>query len=151
MTELIFRKATERDIPTICALRKAQLIDEGAAETPDIDPELAAFFTDGFSSGRFFELFAEEDGKTAATAALCFYDYPPSFSNKSGRIAYVTNMYTAPEFRHRGIATKLLSMLEAEAKSRGITVMRLGASKLGRPVYEKFGFRQDDCWMSKII
>lgn len=49
-------------------------------------------------------------------------------------------MYTAPEYRRKGIAYKTLDMLVKDAKSRGITAISLEATAMGRPLYEKYGF-----------
>ena len=89
----------------------------------------------------------EEQTEIIATGAIVIYDFPPSYTNKSGKKAYVTNMYTKNDYRGKGIATGLLTKLVDEAKSLGITKMWLGASKLGRPVYKKFGFKETDEWM----
>lgn len=56
-------------------------------------------------------------------------------------------MYTKNDYRGKGIATSLLTKLVDEAKNLNITKMWLGASKLGRPVYKKFGFKETDEWM----
>lgn len=56
-------------------------------------------------------------------------------------------MYTKNAYRGKGIATTLLTKLVEEAKSLGIKKIWLGASKLGRPVYKKFGFKETDEWM----
>jgi hypothetical protein len=38
-----------------------------------------------------------------------------------------------------------------EAKKKGVTKLWLGTSKLGRPVYEKFGFEQTGEWLNMDI
>jgi hypothetical protein len=40
-----------------------------------------------------------------------------------------------------------LAKLVDEAKSLGISKIWLGASKLGRPVYGKSGFKETDEWL----
>ena len=60
-------------------------------------------------------------------------------------------MYTDINYRKKGYATHILNLLEKEAKKRKIEIMRLGASSLGKPVYLKFGFKEDDVWMSKKL
>ncbi|WP_411932304.1 GNAT family N-acetyltransferase [Priestia megaterium] len=60
-------------------------------------------------------------------------------------------MYTEESYRGQGIATKLLTKLVAEAKTAGIIEIWLGASKLGRPVYKKFGFKETDEWLELDI
>jgi GNAT superfamily N-acetyltransferase len=60
-------------------------------------------------------------------------------------------MYTKENYRGRGIATNLLIKLVDEAKTSGISKIWLGASKMGRPVYKKFGFKESDEWLELII
>lgn len=52
------------------------------------------------------------------------------------------NMYTKPNYRNRGIATKLLQYLVAEAELRNCKKLTLNASQMGRPLYEKYGFKE---------
>jgi GNAT superfamily N-acetyltransferase len=40
----------------------------------------------------------------------------PAYSNPQGTNAYIMNMYTRPEYRRRGIASKTLDLLVQEAK-----------------------------------
>ena len=50
------------------------------------------------------------------------------------------NMYTACEYRRKGIAYKTLDMLVKDARRNGITAISLEATAMGRPLYEKYGF-----------
>lgn len=50
------------------------------------------------------------------------------------------NMYTAPDYRRQGIAYKTLELLVLDARKRGITAIPLEATKMGNPLYEKYGF-----------
>ena len=52
------------------------------------------------------------------------------------------NMYTRPEHRRKGIAYKTLDMLVRASKDRGITVISLEATDMGRGLYEKYGFQK---------
>lgn len=142
-----YRIGTMDDIETMCVLRKRQLMDEGLSPDVDIDAELSEFFEKKLRSGEMVEWLLEEKGEVIATGAIVFYELPPSFSNKSGVKGYITNMYTKPQFRGRGIATSMLSRLAKEAKRRGVKKLWLGASKMGKPVYEKFGFREASGWL----
>lgn len=142
-----YRKATVEDIQLLMELRKTQLVDEGIKADKDIDKELEAFFEKKFIDESLIQLIAMEQNEIIATGAIVIYDFPPSYTNKSGKKAYVTNMYTKNDYRGKGIATSLLTKLVDEAKSLGITKMWLGASMLGRPVYKKFGFKETDEWL----
>lgn len=139
-----FRKANLNDITKLIELRKKQLIDEGIAPSEDIDDELYLFFNKKIQDGSLIEWVAEKNEEIIATGAVTFYEFPPTYTNKSGRKAYITNMYTREDYRGQGIATTMLNKLVSEAKIEGITKIWLAASKLGRPVYKKFGFKETD-------
>lgn len=141
------RKAVLEDIPRLAELRKLQLIDEGHSPVNDMDSELSAFFHRHMADGSMVEWVAEEDGEIVATGAVVFYDFPPTFEDPQSWRAYVTNMYTAPAYRRRGIATRMLELVRQEAIARRAGMMWLGASQMGKPVYEKFGFQDDGSWL----
>ncbi|WP_195267838.1 GNAT family N-acetyltransferase [Eubacterium sp. 1001713B170207_170306_E7] len=142
-----YRKATIDDIDLLCEIRKTQLVHEGLEPIFSIDDELRAFFRESFKNKTMMEILAVEDEKIAATGAVIFYAYPPSYSNKTGMSAYITNMFTEPAYRGQGIATKILDMLVKEVKNSGVTIIRLRASKFGMPVYKKYGFVEESDWL----
>ena len=148
---MIFRTATIEDIREISELRKKQIQDEGQKPTIDIDEDLYRYFEKYMRSGELIEWIAEDEGKIIATTAIVFMDFPPSFTNKTGRTGYVANVYTADKYRGRGIAGQLLDKVEEEAKKRGITKLLLHASELGRKAYIKSGYEDVDIEMEKII
>lgn len=71
---------------------------------------------------------------------VIYYKVPPSFNNLSGSIGYVLNIYTFPEARNQGIAHAVVRTILDECRERSVKVVRLRASRFGRPIYEKFGF-----------
>lgn len=144
---LNYRKATIEDINQLIDLRKKQLIDEGIEPTIVIDSDLSAFFKEKLEAGSLIQWLAEDNDEIIACGAIIFYDFPPTYTNKSGKKGYITNMFTKENYRGQGIATSLLKKLVDEAKDRRVIKIWLGASKLGRPVYKKFGFKETDEWM----
>lgn len=144
---MYYRTATIDDIEALVKLRKKQLIDEGIEANKDIDEELIIFFRKKLSDHSLVEWLVLDNETIIATAAIVFYDFPPTYTNKSGIKGYITNMYTAPEYRGKGIATSLLDKLVEEAKNRKVEKLWLGASKLGRPVYLKYGFKETNEWL----
>ena len=146
------RKANLEDIAVISEIRKKQLQDEGQKPSVNMDNELHQFFLDKMSSGDLIEWVAEDDdGSIIATSAIIFMDFPPSFTNPSGKRGYVANMYTSDEYRGQGIAGQLLERLEKEARERGVEMLFLHASELGRKAYVKSGFTETDTFMEKLI
>ncbi|MCL2078969.1 MAG: GNAT family N-acetyltransferase [Oscillospiraceae bacterium] len=145
------RLAVIDDVPVMVKLRKQQLIDEELPSNPNIDTniekQLADYFNFALADGSFISWVVENDGEIIATSGVCFYVLPPYFSNPTGQTAYVTNMYTKPEYRKKGIATELLNLVIEEAKSRGYKVIRLHTSDDGKSIYQKAGFTDSDGYM----
>ena len=75
------------------------------------------------------------------TGVAFYYHSVPSQFNPHGKNAYITSMYVAEHYRRRGIATQILDRLVQTAKTRGYRIFFLQESAMGRPLYEKYGFR----------
>lgn len=144
----IFRVAAPADVHQLVELRILQLLDEGYAEITDIRRELSQYFSTNLQNGSLVCWVGVVEEIIFATAGICFYQLPPTFSNPSGQIAYITNMYTDPHYRGQGTASLLLSKLLSAAKARNYSSVRLHASRLGRGVYEKAGFVDTDGYMA---
>ena len=131
------RLANINDVPVLVKLRKQQLIDEGLLPNPNIDTnidkQLDDYFTSAIYEGSFISWIIDNDGEINATSGICFYLLPPNFSNPTGRTAYVTNIFTKPEYRRKGIAAELLNIIIDEAKSRGYKVIRLHCLDIVKP------------------
>lgn len=144
---MLYRLATLSDMDQLIDLRKKQLIDEGQTAEDLIDNELHHFFTKTLTNESLVQWVIEEQNHFIATAGVLFYQFPPSFMNKDGIRAYVTNVYTDPKYRGQGLASALLNRLVVEAKRRGVRKLFLEASTLGKPMYKKYGFIENDAWM----
>ena len=149
---MIFRKAKIKDVEQLVAIRRIQLQDEGQLTDVDIDQNLRLFFEQKIKNGDLVEWVAEDDdGMIIATAAVLFMEFPPAFTNPKGNKGYITNMYTADEYRRQGIASQLMKKLEQEAKKRGVTKLVLHASEIGRKAYVKCGYSETGTVMEKDI
>ncbi len=146
-----YRKADKNDVRQLVELRKKQLIDEGCYSENHIDDELERYFSTSISNKNLVVWLATENEYIIGTAGVCFFQYPPSFSNITGKIAYITNVYTRNEYRKQGIATRLLELIMEEVKNEGCKFVRLHASSQGKKLYEKMGFADAEGFMSKTI
>ncbi len=144
-----YRKANIDDIRCLVELRKKQLIDEGCYSDTNIDDELERYFSGGITNNTLVVWLALEEDYIIGTAGVCYFQYPPSFTNPTGKIAYITNVYTRDEYRKQGVATKLLELIMEEVKNEGCRFARLHASKQGKGLYEKIGFADAQGFMSK--
>ncbi|MDR2532667.1 MAG: GNAT family N-acetyltransferase [Oscillospiraceae bacterium] len=143
-----YRKANISDIQYLVQYRKQQLIDEGEVFDNEIDNELFDYFTSSISDNSLISWLAVDGEKIIATSGICFYQLPPTSRNPSGKNAYITNMYTLPEYRKQGIGTQLLQLVIDEAKAQNYKVIRLHASADGKSIYSKAGFCDTDGFMA---
>jgi GNAT superfamily N-acetyltransferase len=76
--------------------------------------------------------FVMEDGaKVVGTATTLSYE---------DRFAWIGMVLVDPEYRNRGIGTKLLERAIEYLDETGIPTLKLDATPLGKPLYEKLGF-----------
>lgn len=149
---MIIRRAEFHDIEKLVLMRKMQIKEEGQTINPLIDNELYSFFLKKMETNELVEWVAVDDlGDIIATAAIMFMDFPPTFSNISGKRGYITNMYTSNKYRGRGIAGLLLDKIEKEAIDRGVSHFVLHASDMGRKSYKKNGYKETLAVMEKIL
>lgn len=147
MQNLKIRKATKEDIELLINLRIDYLTSDGMIPSPEDAQKNIEILRDYFSrhidGGDFIAELAEVDGKIAAVAFIVIYERPinPSYM-ASGITAVIYNVLTYPKYRRQGIATKLLSLLIEEAKKLKVDFIELSASAMGKPVYEKLGFKE---------
>jgi GNAT superfamily N-acetyltransferase len=85
----------------------------------------------GFPEGEAHVYTADEAGRPVA--CLMIVD--------CGRNADVEWVAVLPEARGRGLSGKLLAQALADAAERGVETTTLVSTRLGRPVYERLGFR----------
>lgn len=135
-----YRRATINDIETLVAFRKKAQIESGSAGIGNIDSELREYFRLSLLNTSFISWAAVENDKVVSSCGMCFYQLLPSYANPTGKIAYITTVYTLMEHRKKGLATQLLARVIDEAKILGYSVVRLHSSAAGKPLYEKIGF-----------
>lgn len=89
----------------------------------------------------FVAVLAEtSEGEVTAVAFLTLLERPPSPVVPSGRVGDVGNVLVYPSYRRQGLATRVMSRLVEEARSRGLSRIDLAATEAGRAVYLKLGF-----------
>lgn len=148
-----YRKAIENDISELIRLRIEFLKEANEKQNIDADIKketenlLYAYFKENLSSEKFIAWLGISKGNIIATSGLCFYDIPPLFKKLNGniktingKIAYIMNMYTLPDYRNRGIAKLLFEKVLEEAKNLGYKKICLHATAIGQNLYEKYGF-----------
>jgi GNAT superfamily N-acetyltransferase len=142
VTKITCRFAGPADIPALVQLRLDFLTEGGqdVARARWLPRALRAYFSKNLASGAFIAAIAETAGVIVATGGMIYHRIPPSVKNPTGLSAYIMNVYVMPEFRRRGLATKLLKMLAARAKKAGCISVQLHFWKGRRALYAKAGY-----------
>lgn len=66
------------------------------------------YFDRALRQGSYVSAVADVAGRIVSANGLVFYEKPPSLTGKFGRVGYVTNIYTLPEWRRKGLASGLM-------------------------------------------
>lgn len=120
-------------------LRAANKLPEDV-DMSAVEQESRAYYQRALETGEHIAYLAYDNGAFIGAGGVSFYQVMPTWHNPSGRKAYIMNMYTAPEYRRRGVAFHTLDLLVKAARERGAGQIGLEATQMGRPLYEKYGF-----------
>ena len=141
-----YRTATVADIDDLISLRMVFLKEVESVYDPQYESSVRSSFTkyllESIPDENYVSWLAVDDRRIIATSGLSFNTVPPSYGNHTGKEAYVMNMYTLPEYRRKGIAKLLFEKTLEEAKRRGVGKIRLHATEMGKPLYQKYDFEE---------
>lgn len=140
------RRATAEDIELLIGIR-IEFIRESNGGALDVEREqllrdsLAGYFKEHINRDFRAEL-ALDGGKAVAAVFFCILEKPANMTYPDGREGVILNVYTNPEYRKKGLATRLLEKIMEEADSQKLFSCELIATDMGRPLYEKLGFKK---------
>lgn len=137
------RLAALDDLDELIRLRLDFLQEVGnlkAGDADELGTALRDYLIRKMPAGEFLAWVAEDAGAIVATSGVTLFERPPNGSNLTGLEAYLSNMYTVPACRGRGIGTALVATIVAHLKATRVRRIWLHATEQGRPVYAKAGF-----------
>ncbi len=139
-----FKKADISDLNLlteirITVLRAANKLDDSADMT-DVFNSTYEYYKTALADGTHTSYLVFDGNKVIGAGSICYYSVMPTCCNPTGKKAYIMNMYTAPDYRRKGVAFQVLDTLVKEAIDKGVTAIGLEATDMGRPLYEKYGF-----------
>ena len=77
-----------------------------------------------------------------------YFCFIKEINNLSGKIGYVSNVYTKEKYRNKGIQNELMKECIDFLKSKNISVAELGTSNpIAIRLYKKFGFYHNKNYM----
>lgn len=142
--DITIRRATADDCAVILHHRRCMFedMDEGTMEELDRMTEVnEPWLRTALSNGAYQGWLAEDQsGPIVAGGGVVILSWPASPKDPYSRRALIVNVYTEPEFRGRGIARQIMSVILESLKQQGFRSVALHASAAGRHLYEALGF-----------
>ncbi len=143
----MLRKATLEDLEQLLMLRMALIRSaNGLMENEDLSMLYQSnyqYIQDELNKGIFIWV-VEEQGEIVGTIGLNLFQKPPTYTNPSGREAYIMNVYVKEEYRGRGYGTQLVRTVLNYCEERGYEKVDIVATKEGKPLYLKLGFKEKE-------
>ncbi|MEE6449853.1 GNAT family N-acetyltransferase [Gottfriedia acidiceleris] len=150
-----FIKVTHEQIEHVISLRLKLLNELGELKSPEeeklIETSTREYLNTALSKDEFISFMAENNGVPVSISGMVLFKRPPYLENLQGIEGYILNMYTATEFRGKGLARRLLEKCIDECKKSGVKRIWLHASEDGRPLYKKMGFTKKNNEMELFL
>jgi GNAT superfamily N-acetyltransferase len=138
------RRASTADLDILVAHRRAMFEDMGYNDDLALNSMSAKFrvwLLQHMNLGDYRAwLVCAPDGAVAAGAGLWLMDWPPHMVGQGARRGNILNVYTADNFRRRGLARHLMEAVLHWCRENGIYTIILHASPSARTLYESMGF-----------
>lgn len=144
-------KASSKYYSQVIALRYEMLKDVNNLLTDNFSDDFRTATEAFFTEGNQTTLLAMDDNAAIGCATICYIMLMPTYSHPTGKRAHIMNVYTRKKYRRQGVAKRLMEALLKEAKESGITHISLDATKEGRLLYDKLGFKTADGGMEIIF
>lgn len=107
----------------------------------DFYNECRAFLLDIFQSRQWYVWIAEEDGIIVSNIYIELIHKVPRPGRTTNPFAYMTNVYTKPNYRGNGIGSKLISQINEWAKESKYEFIIVWPSDEGVDFYKKNGYQ----------
>ena len=141
---IVFDEAKKEDIQELIRLRIAYMIDDFGSvsdlERESMEKQLPDYFERKLGS-ELVAFVARDGERIVSVAYLHIIEMPANSILLNGLYGDVLSVYTEPEYRGRGLCTKLIENLIEGGKKRGLGRIDLSATKEGYPIYAKAGFK----------
>jgi len=138
------RQATLQDLDVLVRQRRGMwrdISDHTEAQLDAADREYLRWARPRLKSGTLVGFLAEtREGRVVAGGCVWLQEIQPMPGRPDREQPYLLSMYTEPEYRGRGLATRIVRETIRWARARGYFRITLHASELGRSLYRKQGF-----------
>lgn len=143
MSTIRYRIATVVDIPALARMRWAFRAESGEQPIEELDAfciRYAKCVRAGLADGTWTWWIAEDDEGVIAHMAVCVVRGVPRPSRESDQWGYLTDSYTRPAHRGRGVGSALLAHVRDWAASRDLELLLAWPSDAAESFYARGGF-----------
>ena len=138
---MIFEKATIKDINGLTDLRLAYLQEDlGVITNKELIQESLPGYYEKHLNKDLMVYVARDEEDIVSCAFLLIVEKPMSPSFITGKTGTVLNVYTKPEYRNKGYAKKLMTMMLGDATAQDVSVIELKSTEDGYSLYKSVGF-----------
>lgn len=109
-------------------------------EYNSFERECREFLESALESRRWFAWVAEEEGAILSHIYIELINKIPRPGRVTNPFAYMTNVYTVPEYRGKGVGSRLLSRVNEWSKERNFEFIIVWPSDKSIEFYERSGF-----------
>lgn len=143
---MVVENANIEDVTLLTELRLEYLKeDHGKLSKSDIEiirRDLPDYFKKNLNQNIFCYLIREKE-EIAACAFLLVVEKPMSPEFITGRTGTVLNVYTKPQYRHKGYAKGIMNKLLSDAEEKNLSVVELKSTENGYHLYQSVGFADE--------
>ena len=143
MPRTMVRPATLRDLDLLVLHRRKMWQDIGGRTRKQLDaadPVYRRWARQRLKSGKLVGWIVEVGGTPVASGCLWVQEAQPRPAWKGTRQAYLLSVFTAPEHRGKGFASRITGEAMRWSKAAGLDRITLHASDEGRGLYARLGF-----------
>ena len=139
------RRATSRDLPALARLRREFTLEDGPIASPreDFDSAFTEIVGGGLVDGRWVVWVAEVDGEIVSHAFVGVVDKIPRPTPGNRWLGYLTNVYTRPAHRNRGLGGLVLDAVRSWALEEDVELLVVWPSEDSVGFYRRLGFTGD--------
>lgn len=101
------------------------------------------FYQEKMNKEECFTILGYDTNILVTMGTVYYYDCMPSNDNHSGKIGYITNIWTKEKYRQQGLAGSIINQLIEISKGR-CGMLSLNATKQAIPLYLRKGFVYND-------
>ena len=146
-----FRIATEDDLPALAQMRW-DFHNEDQPTPPLVSQEhfvstCLTFLRNGLANQTWTYWVAAEEATIVAHIFVHLFHPVPRPDRAVVNYGYMTNVYTKPAYRNRGVGTTLMQHVIAWARRHDMAFLMVSPSELSIPFYRRAGFADQTEWM----